>query len=302
MMDAINHYLTVRRAGGFILSNDEILLRSYASFAAQRYERHVSASTAIDWANLGPTIAQRDARLQTVCRFARFIRFEDNAHQLPPVRHFSHPKLRRTPYIYSDAELARLIQAARELSPKDTLRPRTYATLIALLAVTGLRISEALNLRFSEITTEGLVINKTKFNKSRLVPLHDSATLGLDCYLGYRGRLDACDDHVFVDDDGEALSYGVVYRTFQKLLNAAQLSSPSDQSRPRLHDLRHRFAVRALQASPQNCVSVSQHMLALSTYLGHVNIDATYWYLEATPELLRDICSTCETFYTGGAS
>lgn len=302
MIDAINHYLAVRRAGGFVLSNDEILLRSYASFAAQRNDRHVSVSTAIEWASFGPSTAQRDTRLKTVCRFARFIRLEDNAHQVPPGRHFSHHKQRRIPYIYSDTELARLIQAALELSPTDALRPRMYATLIALLAATGLRISEAINLQLSEVTTEGLVISKTKFRKSRLVPLDESATLGLDRYLRYRSRWNACDDHVFIDDDGEALSYGVVYRTFQKLLKAAQLSSPSEQPRPRLHDLRHRFAVRALQDSPQGCVSVSQHMLALSTYLGHVNIDATYWYLEATSELLRDICSTCEKFHAGGAS
>mgnify|MGYP000391709901 CR=1 FL=1 len=302
MMDAINHYLTVRRVCGFVLSNDEVLLRSYATFAARRHEKHVNASTAIEWAGLGPSIAQRDTRLRTVCRFSRFIRLDDNAHQLPPARHFSHHKKRRLPYIYSDTELAQLIQAALELDTRDALRPRTYATLIALLAVTGLRISEAINLRLSEVTTEGLVISKTKFHKSRLVPLHESAALGLDRYLRFRSRWNACDDHVFIDDGGKELSYGVVYRMFQKLLNAAQLSSPSERPRPRLHDLRHRFAVRALQASPQNCASVSQHMLALSTYLGHVNIDATYWYLEATPELLRDICSTCETFYAGGAS
>jgi len=302
MIDAINHYLTVRRVSGFVLSNDEILLRSYAIFAAERYERHVNASTAIEWASLGPSVTQRDTRLKTVCRFAQFIQLEDSAHQLPPARHFTHHKHRRLPYIYSDTEIERLIQAALELRPTDALRPRTYATLIALLAVTGLRISEALNLRLSEVTAQGLVIRNTKFHKSRLVPLHESAMLGLERYLKHRGRWSVFGDHFFIDDAGKALSYGVVYHTFQKLLNAAQVSSPSQRPRPRLHDLRHRFAVRALQASPQNCVSVSQHMLALGTYLGHVNSDATYWYLEATPELLRDISSTCEAFYTGEAS
>lgn len=299
MISAISNYLSVRRIGGFVLSNDEALLHSFANFAALRREKHVCTSTAIEWASLGPSIAQRNTRLKAICRFARFVRLEDNAHQLPPARHFAHHKTRRLPYIYSDTELGLLIQAALELGPSDALRPRTYATLIALLASTGLRIGEALNLQLSDVTVDGLVINKSKFRKSRLVPLHDSATLGLEHYLRYRSRWDVGNNHIFIDDQGEVLTYGVIYRVFQKLLNVAQLPCHSTSHRPRLHDLRHRFAVRALQASPQNCESVSQHMLALATYLGHVNIEATYWYLEATPELLRGIGTTCESFYTG---
>ena len=297
MIPAIETYLAVRRTGGFELKNDDYLLRSYACFAAERGEGHVRSSTAIQWASQSRSVAQRDARLKSVCRFARFVRLEEEGHELPPAKHFAFHKTRRLPYIYSDAELERLIKAALQLGPPGALRPCTYATLIALLSATGLRISEALSLRLSDLSTEGLVISKSKFRKSRLVPLHDTAVLGLERYLKHRHRWDVDHDPVFITDEGRALPYGAVYRTFQKLLRAAKLWPEPGANRPRLHDLRHRFAVRALQASPQGLGSPSQHMLALSTYLGHANINDTYWYLEATPELLRGISTACEAFY-----
>ena len=297
MIDAIEAYLAVRRTGGFELKNDDYLLRSYARFAIERGEGHVRTSTAIEWASQSVSVAQRDVRLKSVCRFASFIRLEEEAHELPPAGHFTYYKARRLPYIYSDAELERLLKVALQLGPPGALRPYTYATLIGLLSATGLRISEALGLRLSDLSREGLVIRATKFHKSRLVPLHDTAVLGLERYLKRRRRWEADNDHVFITDEGRPLPYGVVYRIFQKLLRAAKLGPAPGAIRPRLHDLRHRFAVCALQASPQGLGSASQHMLALSTYLGHVNINATYWYLEATPELLRGIATTCEAFY-----
>lgn len=297
MIQAIEVYLALRRTAGFDLSNDEYLLRSYARFATERGEGHVCAATAITWANQSPSLAQRDVRLKSVCRFARFVRLDGDAHELPPAGHFSHHKARRLPYIYSDAELERLINAAVALGPPGALRPYTYATLIALLSVTGLRVSEALRLRFADLSTEGLVIRVTKFRKSRLVPLHETAVLGLERYLRRRRRWDAGDDHVFVADNGHPLPYPAVRRTFLRLLKTAELRPASGRPRPRLHDLRHRFAVRALQACPNARGAVSQHMLALATYLGHANINSTYWYLEATSQLLEGIAAAGEAFY-----
>lgn len=296
MIQAIEDYLAVRRSGGFELNNDDYLLRSYARFAAERGEGCVRTSTAITWASQSISVAQRDVRLKTVCRFARFVRLEDEGHELPPAGYFAYHKTRRLPYIYSDAELESLIKAALRLGPRGVLRPHTYATLIALLSATGLRISEALGLRLSDLLTQGLVIRTTKFRKSRLVPLHDTAVLGLERYLRRRRRWYTDNDHVFITDEGRSLPYGLVHRTFQKLLREAKLWPAPGAPRPRLHDLRHRFAVRALQASPLGRGPASRHMLALATYLGHVNINATYWYLEATPELLRGISTACEVF------
>jgi integrase/recombinase XerD len=298
MISTVKRYLAVRRAAGFELTNTEYLLRSFARWAAQRGETHVRTESAIAWASQTVSVAQRDARLKTIWRFARYLRAEDNRHELPPANHFGYHKSRRVPHIYSVVEIRRLLAAASQLGPVDSLQPHTYATLIGLLAVTGLRISEALALQFSHVTPQGLLIHKTKFQKTRLVPLHESTAAALDRYL-IRRREHYGGDRVFITEDGRPLRYRDVYPTFQKLAKAAGVSG-SRGRRPRWHELRHTFAVRALEASPKGRQQVGQHLLALATYMGHVNIGATYWYLEATPELLRDIARAAETFTRGG--
>jgi len=296
MKQAIETYLAVRRTSGFELTNDDYLLHRYARFAAERRESWVRKATAVAWAARSTSVVQRDVRLKTVCRFAHFVRLEDDRHELPPAGHFACQKTRRLPYLYSDAELERLIEAALQLGPPGALRPDTYATLVALLSATGLRISEALGLRFGDVSSESLLIRETKFHKSRLVPLHETVALGLERYFRCRRRLATDHDRLFITDQGQPLPYGVVHCTFQKLLRVAKLWPTPGKPRPHLHDLRHRFAVRALETAAQSPGSPSQHMLALATYMGHVNINATYWYLEATPELLRGIAMACEDF------
>lgn len=297
MNSAIEAYLALRRSAGFALINDAYRLHSYARFAAERGEVYIRAQSAIAWAGQACSLAQRDARLRSVCRFADFVRLEDPAHERPPERHFAHHKPRRVPYIYSDAELERLLNAARALGPPGALRPYTYSTLIALLAATGLRVGEALRLRLAELTPEALVVHQTKFRKSRLVLLHESTATGLERYLRRRRCVAAHDDHVFVNDNGQPLTYPAVHAMFVKVLKAAEIEPVPGKRRPRLHDLRHRFAVRSLQACPPGPGAVGQHMLALSTYLGHANVYSTYWYLEATAELLDGIAKAAETFY-----
>ena len=299
MIDAAESYLAVRHTAGFELKNTAYLLRSFVRFAAERRERHIRTVMAIDWASQGRSVAQRTERLKTICRFARYLCTEDNRHELPPSDYFGYRKTRRVPHIYSSIEIQRLIGAAQQLGSPDTLEGLTYATLIGLLAATGLRISEALALQFSDLTSNGLLIRKTKFQKSRLVPLHDTAAAALDRYLTSRQRTRSKVEHLFICEDGRPLRYLQVYSTFQKLVKAAGLW-PSSNRRLRLHELRHTFAVRALEASPTGRQRVGQHMLALATYLGHVNINATYWYLETTPDLLRDIAVAGEAFFCGG--
>ena len=301
MKDAVETYLRLRRSTGFALSNDEYLLASFVRFAGERNEAHIRAQTAIDWAAQGPSAAQRDARLKALCRFARHVRAEDDRHELPPSKYFGCRRKRRPPYIYTKGEIDRLIEAAAQLHPRDTLRPHSYATLLALLASTGLRISEALGLRFADVTADGLLIRKTKFGKSRLVPLHDSAAAGLQRYLMRRRQHPADGDHVFIGKHGRRLPYHAVQSTFLTLLRTAGLWPARGGHRPRLHDLRHAFAVRALQVSPAGRRRIGQHMTALATYLGHVNIYSTYWYLQAAPDLLQDIADVGETFMGGGA-
>ena len=230
----------------------------------------------------------------------RHVRVEDHGHELPPANYFGYRKRRRVPYIYSTSEINRLIAATDQLGPAGTPRSRAYAALFSLLAATGLRISEALALRFADITADGLLIRETKFRKTRLVPLHDSVVAGLERYIVSCRRSGSGNDHVFVGSRGRPLQYQAVQSTFKTLLGTAGLWPAPNGRHPRLHDLRHTFAVRALQASPAGRRRIGQHMVALATYLGHVNIYATYWYLEATADLLRDIADTGETFMCRG--
>jgi integrase len=298
MMSSVETYLAVRRAVGFTLSNTEYLLRSFADFATDRKQTHIRTATAIDWASQAKSVAQRHTRHQTICRFAQYLRVEDLRHELPPANHFGYRKTRRVPHIYSRDEINGLVLATRLCSP-DSLLPRTYAALISLLAATGLRISEALHLLVTDITPNGLLIRRTKFQKTRLVPLHATAVTGLGHYLIHRQEAKRGGDHVFVSDEGQPLVYWKVHGVFRALLKSAGIK-PSGGRWPRIHELRHTLAVRALESSPTGRQRIGQHMLALATYLGHVNINATYWYLETTPELLLDIAVISENFVQGG--
>ncbi|HSZ90681.1 MAG TPA: tyrosine-type recombinase/integrase [Acetobacteraceae bacterium] len=300
MLNAIETYLVLRRATGFAMSTAEYLLKSFAAFAAERGQTHVVSQTAIDWAALGPTVAQRDARLRAVCRFVRHVQAEDVGHKLPPANYFGARKRRRTPHIYTTDEISCLIEAALRLRPMGGLRPYTYTTLIALLTATGLRISEALKLTIADVTSDGLLIRETKFRKTRLVPLHDTAVVGLERYLARHGP-GSDHDPVFIDKRGRPLRYIAVKETFDRLVDEAGIKSRSGR-RPRLHDLRHTFAVRALQGSPAGRGQCGAHMAALATYMGHVNIYATYWYLEATADFLRDVATAGAAFMSEGRS
>jgi integrase len=299
MMASVETYLAVRRAVGFTLSNTEYLLRSFADFATDRKETHIRTATAIDWASQAKSVAQRHTRHQTICRFAQYLRVEDLRHELPPANHFGYRKTRRVPHIYSRDEINGLVLAATRLCSPDSLLPRTYAALISLLAATGLRISEALHLLVTDITPNGLLIRRTKFQKTRLVPLHATAVTGLGHYLLHRQEAKRGGDHVFVSDEGQPLVYWKVHGVFRALLKSAGIK-PSGGRWPRIHELRHTLAVRALESAPTGRQRIGQHMLALATYLGHVNINATYWYLETTPELLLDIAVVAENFVQGG--
>ena len=194
--------------------------------------------------------------------------------------------------------IERLVQAAFQ-SGYRSLRRRTYGTLFALLACTGLRVSEAIRLRYEDITPDGLVIRGTKFRKSRLVPLHETARAGLERYLEQRRAYAPLDDHVFVSLRRKPLLVKDVETAFHTAVKAIGLPCAPVRPRPTPHSLRHSFAVRALEACPDGRDHITKHMLALSTYLGHGNVAHTYWYLEATPDLMRNIAERCESFVTG---
>jgi integrase/recombinase XerD len=259
----------------------------------------VVGKTALEWAALGASKTQRANRLNVLIRFARFARAEDSGHEIPPESGCRGYWPRRSPYLFTDEEVRRLVFHAGRLGPPGALRPYTYSTLFGLLASTGLRISEALALHLPDVTPEGLAIRETKFRKSRLVWLHETAAGALQQYLLRRRRFASGDEHVFISCRGGKLGYAGAADIFQEVLRAAGIQGQPDGPKPRLHALRHRFALKALEACADGRDRVTRHMLALSTYLGHGRLEDTYWYLENTPQLMTGIAEACESFMQG---
>jgi len=292
---AVDSYLSLRHACGFDLKSQGYFLRSFAVFSEARGKRRVCSQTAIAWAGLARSVHQRARRLSHVIRFARYVRAEDPSHEVPPAVFGSEHYARSRPYIFSRLDIVRLLHAAAESG--HPFRRQTYRTLFALLACTGLRVSEAIRLRLKDVTPDGMLIWNSKFRKSRLVPLHHTARAGLERYLEYRLPYAPFDDHVFVSLRGKPLLIGDVEKVFR---SAADRIGLPRKSHPTPHSLRHTFAVRALEASPDGRDRIAEHMVALSTYLGHSSVSYTYWYLEATPELMGDIARRAESFMTGG--
>ena len=297
---AVDTYVAVRRAAGFTFGSEARVLASFASFSAARAESSVRASVAIEWAGLARSVPQRARRLGHVIRLARYLRAENRDHEVPPAIFGAEKRSRPTPYILSPDQIGQLVLAASR-SGYRTLRRHTYSTLFALLASTGLRVSEAIHLRLDDLTPDGLVIRCSKFRKSRLVPLHETAQAGLDRYLQRRLAYAPAEPHVFVSLRRKPLLLHDVEVAFRAAARAIGLPD-SPRARPTPHSLRHTFAVRALQACPDGRDAITRHMLALSTYLGHAKVADTYWYLEAVPELMTDIADRCERFVMGGRS
>lgn len=303
LMDDIERYVALRRSLGFKLEKPSRHLRSFARFAAERGERHIHAATAVAWATAAPTPEARHRWLGYVVRLARFLRAEDPAHEMPPASLFATPKVRPVPYIYARDELARILETAGQLRRQkpNPMRRQLYVMLFGLIAATGLRVSEALRLRLGDVLPGGVLhIRETKFNKSRLVPLHKSVVEALERYLDIRRRFAGSDDHLFLSMKGTALAYTTVNCTFRRILQLANIA-PGRRRRPRIHDLRHSFATRVLEQCGTDRDAVARHFVALATYMGHADIAHTYWYLQATPELMTDIAAAAEALIAEAA-
>lgn len=295
LMPSIVDYLEVRRAAGFKLHEAEKMLRQFVEYAASRGDTHVRARTAIEWASQARTKSQKHLRLCHVVRAARYLRAEDPEHEVPPPNLFPRAPRQLNPYVYTPAEAQLLVDEAAKQPPPGPLQPYTFSTIFALLFATGLRISEALALRFDDVTKDGLLIRQGKSQKSRIVPLHETAQAGLQRYLARRRAVCTATDRIFINTQGRPLRYNTVNDLFRQIRRSTCLQRPPGQPQPRIHDIRHTFAVRALEASPDSRDRIAQHMLALATYLGHSQVADTYWYLQATPRLMRDIADACET-------
>jgi len=298
LKDRVDAYVAERRAMGYKYRSQSGLLQSFVAFAAQCDETHVRAQTVLDWAALAPSPMQRRNRLLTVRRFAIAIRPEDPNCEIPPPDAFgrSLPK-RKIRLLFSPDNVLQLLAAASDLKPTGSIRPRTYATLFGLLSATGIRISEAIALNIEDVTDDGLLIKATKFRKDRLVPMCQSTHQAILIYRSHRSRLGSNERALFISNRGTRLAYSTVNSIFLQLMRAIGLRDAPGEAGACIHDLRHTFAVRSLEQCCGDRAAVSQHMVALSTYLGHAHISDTYWYLQATPKLLRQISEAQEECY-----
>ena len=287
---ALADYLTIRRALGYKLERAGKLLGQFVAYLNDVGVDTVTTDQMLAWATL-PSGADPNwlaQRLSVVRGFAAYLHTLDPAVEVPPADLLPARPQRATPYLYSAGDIAALMAAASTL--RSPLRAATYQTLIGLLAVTGLRVGEAIRLDRDDIDwNQGLlIVRNSKFGKSREIPLHETAVRALRDYSRERDQLYRAPSvpAVFISTAGTRLLYCNVNWTFLRLVHRAGLKPRSGSCRPRLHDLRHSFAVRTLLEAHQSGSDVKVRLSLLSTYLGHVDPGATYWYLSAAPELL----------------
>jgi integrase len=292
----LDRYLSIRRSLGYKLSTDGRILRKFIAFVESEGTDYISTTLFLRWkATFGKAKNQTWAHRLTMVRvFAQWLHSIDPKHEVPPKSLIPSRIRRPHPYIYSEGDIRRIVETAAELPSLHGIRALTCSTLFGLIAVTGLRVSEALSLDVSDIDLEsGVITVRTgKFGKSRLLPVSECTKARLTDYAKERDRLlGAPSQAFFVADRGERLTDCGARYNFAAVCQIIGLRPPQKFKRhgrgPRIHDLRHTFAVRTLLNWYRHCADPAREMLKLSTYLGHATAAHTYWYIEAVPELLE---------------
>ena len=284
----VDDYLRLRRSLGYKLTREGVVLPRFVQYVEAAGVTTVTTDLAIAWAQLseGGSAKLRTDRLIAVRGFAKYLTTIDAATQVPPTGVFGFRGTRPTPYLWSPFDIGRLLEAAGGL--RSPFRAATYETFLGLLAVTGLRSGEAMDLRTGDVDPDaGLItISQAKFGRARLIPLHDSTVAMLDSYTRRRDDLHPQPESTtfFVTDAGTPLKQSNVHRTFGQLMTVLGLGT--ENVHPRMHDLRHSFAVRTLINWHRAGHDIEARIPALATYLGHVSPASTYWYLSASPELI----------------
>ena len=289
LRQALADYLVLRRGLGYKLKDQEQLLNRFLTYLEAHGQERITVEHALAWATL-PDCKQFSQynRLLAVRSFARHLHTIDPTVEVPAADLLPGGKCRAVPYLYTDQQVAALIAAAGTL--RTPHRVATYQTLIGLLAATGMRVGEAITFDLADIDwhTGVIVIRGAKFGKTRELPLHTTTVQALRRYLQRHDRPRSADgtEAVFVSMAGSRLLICNVESTFGILRERAGIKARSSACRPRLHCLRHTFAVRTLLDAYQDGEDVQARMALLSTYLGHADPADTYWYLQAAPELL----------------
>lgn len=292
LQNAIEDYIALRRSLGFKLNDMAADLTKFASFLEQKAAPYITTALALEWAmqSTDHLPSHWARRLGFVRVFARHWSATDPRTEIPPAGLLPFRAQRARPYLYTEQEIQRLLAAAKSLSPASGLRPWTYHCLFGLLAVSGLRISEAIKLERQDVDFyQGvLTIRQTKFNKNRLIPLHTSTRDVLSEYAEHRDRLvpNPSSSCFLLNDCGRCLERSAVRRTFYDLSRQIGLRGPADHIGPRIHDFRHRFALNTLIQWYRAGEDIERRLPVLSTFLGHAHVADTYWYLSIHPELM----------------
>jgi integrase len=290
---ALDEYLDLRRSLGFKLRDESTVLPQFLGFLQEERATVITIELALRWATqpegVLPTHWAR--RLSMVRLFARFRSGVDARTEVPPQGLLPFRYHRRPPHIYHDEEVSILVEAAGRLKSQSGLRRFTYSTLFGLIAITGMRIAEPIALDRDDVDlTRGiLTIRRTKFGKSRFIPVHSSTVQALENYSRTRDQVfpRPKSSSFFVSDKGVRLTQCNTRYIFVKLSREIGLRGPNDSHGPRLHDLRHTFAVKTLLRWYRTGANVEHRLPELATYLGHTHVNDTYWYLSAIPELLQ---------------
>jgi integrase/recombinase XerD len=286
-------YLDLRHRLGFKLHDASCELHKFVRFAQEAKAAFITTQLALEWATrpTGCQPAQWTTRLGMARQFAEYLSAVDPRTEIPPEDLLPHRYHRKPPYLYHDEQVVQLLQAAQQMPSPKGWRAATYSTLFGLLAVTGMRLGEAIGLDRPDVDLEqGLLqVRQTKFNKSRWVPLHPTTNQKLQHYQALRDQL--CphpkSPSFLLSEQGTRLTGWIVRRWFIRLSHQIGLRQPADHHGPRLHDLRHRFVIQVVRHWYQTDQDVEAHLPALATYIGHGHVRDTYWYISATPELLQ---------------
>lgn len=300
----VDEYSAARVSLGFVRSTQlEALLGDFVHFA--RRERHagpITVDLVIRWVSSRPT-ASKEATVgwfAGVRGFAKYVAAFEEGTEIPPSGLLRRRYVRKSPHIYSDAEVADLLRVLSRVTPEGGLRPHMYVTLFSLLAATGLRLREALRLRLRDVDLRAgvLTIRQTKFRKDRLVPLDPTALPPLRRYLALRARapISIRSDAFFVTDLCPCVDGHMVEVLFQRMRKDLGWTAAGRVRLPRIHDLRHTFVVRRLLRWYEAGIDAEAMVPHLSTYLGHVQVHDTYWYVTGIPELMRAAARRAETF------
>lgn len=309
LTQAVEDYLELRRGLGFKLREYGECLHEFVSFLTERGSGHITCTLAVEYSCRRSYEKEVSwaRRLGIIRGFAEYRSAIDPANEVPHRRLLPFRSKRARPYLYTQDEIARLLQAALTMVSPHPLRQRTYYCLFGLLTVTGMRLGEALSLRPEDVDLDqGIItVRRTKFDKNRLVPLHPSTCAVLRDYARLRDETHARRRRVvpffFAAIHGTRLNNSGVNMVFRDLSRQIGLRKPGGGPGPRLHDFRHRFAVETLLCWYRSGEDVTRRMPILSTYLGHGNVSGTYWYLTNTPELMSAAGKLLEARWKGGA-